>query len=91
MAHGWMDMSASFQFVVDALQGDWHVIAHDWRGFGLSERTGAGHLLVPRLLADLEACSSIIRRMRRSTCSGTAWAATSSACMRACVRSASRA
>ena len=29
MAHGWMDVSASFQFVVDALAGDWHVIAHD--------------------------------------------------------------
>ena len=38
MSHGWMDMSASFQFVVDHLQGDWHVIANDWRGFGLSER-----------------------------------------------------
>ncbi|HZH05257.1 MAG TPA: alpha/beta hydrolase [Lautropia sp.] len=37
MLHGWMDVSASFQFVVDALEGDWNVVAPDWRGFGLSE------------------------------------------------------
>ena len=55
MAHGWMDMSASFQFVVDALQGDWHVIAHDWRGFGLSERSGNDTYWFPDYFADLEA------------------------------------
>ena len=32
-----MDVSASFQFVVDALAGGWRVVAPDWRGFGLSE------------------------------------------------------
>lgn len=37
LLHGWMDVSASFQFVVDALQAQWRVIAPDWRGFGLSE------------------------------------------------------
>ena len=41
MLHGWMDVAASFQFVVDALdaQGDGmrHVVACDWRGFGLTE------------------------------------------------------
>ena len=37
LLHGWMDVSASFQFVVDALQETWRVIAPDWRGFGLSE------------------------------------------------------
>ena len=37
LLHGWMDVSASFQFVVDALQGHWRVIAPDWRGFGLTE------------------------------------------------------
>ncbi len=36
MLHGWMDVSASFQFVADALGPEWHVIAPDWRGFGLS-------------------------------------------------------
>lgn len=35
--HGWMDSSATFQFVVDALQQEWHVIAPDWRGYGQSE------------------------------------------------------
>ncbi|NMG75678.1 alpha/beta fold hydrolase [Aromatoleum diolicum] len=35
--HGWMDTSATFQFVVDALKQDWHVIAPDWRGYGESE------------------------------------------------------
>ena len=54
MLHGWMDVSASFQFVVDCLQGDWHVIAPDWRGFGLSERTSADTYWFPDYLADLE-------------------------------------
>jgi pimeloyl-ACP methyl ester carboxylesterase len=54
MVHGWMDVAASFQFVVDCLQGDWHVIAPDWRGFGLSERTGSDTYWFPDYLADLE-------------------------------------
>ena len=37
LMHGWMDVAASFQFVVDALAQDRHVIAADWRGFGGSE------------------------------------------------------
>ena len=37
LLHGWCDVSASFQFVVDALERDWRVLAPDWRGFGLSE------------------------------------------------------
>ena len=55
MAHGWMDMSASFQFVVDALEGDRHVIAPDWRGFGLSERSGGDTYWFPDYFADLDA------------------------------------
>jgi pimeloyl-ACP methyl ester carboxylesterase len=55
MLHGWMDVSASFQFVVDALQRDWHVIAPDWRGFGLSARSGADTYWFPDYLADLDA------------------------------------
>jgi pimeloyl-ACP methyl ester carboxylesterase len=35
--HGRMDSSATFQFVVDALQQSWHIIAPDWRGYGASE------------------------------------------------------
>ncbi|MBW4048964.1 MAG: alpha/beta hydrolase [Proteobacteria bacterium] len=37
LLHGWMDVSASFQFIVDHLSGDWNVIALDWPGFGLSD------------------------------------------------------
>lgn len=55
MLHGWMDMSASFQFMVDCLQQDWHVIAPDWRGFGLTERTSADTYWFPDYLADLDA------------------------------------
>ena len=54
MVHGWMDVAASFQFVVDCLQGDWHVIAPDWRGFGLSERTHSDTYYVPDYVADLD-------------------------------------
>jgi pimeloyl-ACP methyl ester carboxylesterase len=55
MLHGWMDVAASFQFVVDCLERDWHVIAPDWRGFGLTERSGADTYWFPDYLADLEA------------------------------------
>lgn len=37
LLHGWMDVSASFQFMVDALKGEWDVYAPDWRGYGLTE------------------------------------------------------
>src|SRR5437868_6898603 len=43
MMHGWMDVGASFQFLVDALQRDWQVVAPDWRGFGLSEWSAASY------------------------------------------------
>lgn len=55
MLHGWMDMSASFQFVVDCLPEDWHVIAPDWRGFGLSEKSGADSYWFLDYLGDLDA------------------------------------
>ena len=53
MLHGWMDVSASFQFTVDALANDWYVLAPDWRGFGLSEWANAGYWF-PDYVADLE-------------------------------------
>ena len=55
MLHGWMDVSASFQFLVDAMRGRWRVIAPDWRGFGLSEWTKGGAYWFPDYFADLEA------------------------------------
>lgn len=54
MLHGWMDVSASFQFVVDALDRGWRVVAPDWRGFGLSERAPGDCYWYPDYLADLE-------------------------------------
>jgi pimeloyl-ACP methyl ester carboxylesterase len=54
MVHGWMDVAASFQFVVDCLAGDWHVIAPDWRGFGLSERSHSDTYWFPDYVADLD-------------------------------------
>lgn len=54
MLHGWMDVSASFQFVVDCLQREWRVIAPDWRGFGLTERAKADCYWFPDYLADLD-------------------------------------
>jgi len=35
--HGWMDSSATFQFIVEALKKSWRIIAPDWRGYGQSE------------------------------------------------------
>lgn len=52
--HGWMDSSATFQFVVDALHGDWQIIAPDWRGYGASEWLGRPYWF-PDYYADLDA------------------------------------
>ncbi|KAF3998272.1 alpha/beta fold hydrolase [Glaciimonas immobilis] len=54
MLHGWMDVSASFQFVVDELAQDWQIIAPDWRGFGLTQRSPAEVYWFPDYLADLD-------------------------------------
>jgi pimeloyl-ACP methyl ester carboxylesterase len=54
LLHGWMDVSASFQFLVDALTSEWCVLAPDWRGFGDSGRSPGGYLFAD-YLADLEA------------------------------------
>lgn len=55
LLHGWMDVSASFQFLVDQLPEDWSCFAPDWRGFGLSERSGADTYWFADYLADLDA------------------------------------
>lgn len=54
MLHGWMDVGASFQFVVDALNSERPVIAPDWRGFGLTDSRGADNFWFPDYLADLD-------------------------------------
>ncbi len=60
MTHGWMDIGASFQFVVDALaalEGDARCIAApDWRGFGGSTMpAGTDSYWFPDYLGDLDA------------------------------------
>jgi pimeloyl-ACP methyl ester carboxylesterase len=54
MVHGWMDVAASWQFVVDAFAGDPWVIAPDWRGYGLTESPPADNYWFPDYLADLD-------------------------------------
>jgi pimeloyl-ACP methyl ester carboxylesterase len=54
MVHGWMDVAASYQFVVDALADDHYVIAPDWRGYGLTDAGGADNFWFPDYLADLD-------------------------------------
>lgn len=51
--HGWGDVGSTFQFVVDALVGDWHVVAPDWRGFGRSTCRSVAYWF-PDYLADLD-------------------------------------
>jgi len=54
LLHGWMDVSASFQFLVDALRSDWDVYAPDWRGYGLTAWGKADCYWLPDYLADLD-------------------------------------
>jgi pimeloyl-ACP methyl ester carboxylesterase len=54
LLHGWMDVSASFQFVVDSLGGDWDVYAPDWRGYGLTAWGKSDSYWFPDYLADLD-------------------------------------
>ena len=58
MLHGWMDVGASFQFVVDALAeregAQRWIAAPDWRGFGRS-RSAADAYWFPDYLGDLDA------------------------------------
>ena len=54
LLHGWMDVSASFQFVVDELKRDWNIIAPDWRGFGPSQWLNRPYFFAEHL-GDMEA------------------------------------
>ncbi|HVP09030.1 MAG TPA: alpha/beta hydrolase [Burkholderiales bacterium] len=54
LLHGWMDVSASFQFLVDALREEWDVYAPDWRGYGLTAWSGADNYWFPDYIADLD-------------------------------------
>lgn len=54
MLHGWMDVAASFQFLVDALARAWCVIAPDLRGFGRSAWSTHGYWFAD-YIADFDA------------------------------------
>lgn len=57
LVHGWMDVAASWQFVVDAMQEQRHIVAPDWRGFGDTRFEGAApdSYWFPDYLGDLDA------------------------------------
>ncbi len=54
LLHGWMDVGASFQFLVDALAQEWYTIAPDLRGYGRTAWQPQGYWF-PDYVADLEA------------------------------------
>lgn len=59
LVHGWMDVAASWQFMVDALPPGFvagrRILAPDWRGFGLTDPPAGGdHYGFPDYLADLD-------------------------------------
>lgn len=54
LLHGWMDVGASYQFMVDALRQERRIIAPDWRGFGLSSGAPVDHYFFADYLADLD-------------------------------------
>ncbi len=64
LLHGWMDVAASFQFMVDALAGRWHVIAPDWQGFGRTAWRADGYWYLD-YVADLDT-------LLRTLCAGRA-------------------
>ncbi|WP_029921840.1 alpha/beta fold hydrolase [Nevskia soli] len=54
ITHGWLDVSATFQPLVEPLLQRWQVLMPDWRGFGYSEWPQDGYWFYD-YVADLEA------------------------------------
>jgi pimeloyl-ACP methyl ester carboxylesterase len=58
LVHGWMDVAASYQFMVDAFSEAFAkgrtIIAPDWRGFGQTGSGQADNFWFPDYLADLD-------------------------------------
>ena len=69
LLHGWMDVSASFQFLVDCFRQKWYVIAPDWRGFGLTEWAHEGYWF-PDYYADLDALLDVYQPESAATLVG---------------------
>jgi pimeloyl-ACP methyl ester carboxylesterase len=55
LLHGWMDVAASFQFMVDAMADDRLVIAADWRGYGMTTSPPVDSYWFADYLGDLDA------------------------------------
>jgi pimeloyl-ACP methyl ester carboxylesterase len=55
LMHGWADVAASYQFMVDALTEPRFIVAADWRGFGKSENAGSDSYWFADYLGDLDA------------------------------------
>jgi pimeloyl-ACP methyl ester carboxylesterase len=51
--HGFADCGSTFQFVVDAFESEWHVVAPDWRGMG-DTQIDSDAFWFPDYLADLD-------------------------------------
>ncbi len=64
LAHGWMDVAASWQFMVDALSEAFvqrrRIIAFDWRGYGLTETPPTDSYWFPDYLGDLDALLDVL-------------------------------
>lgn len=72
LLHGWMDVAASWQFVVDALASPRLCVAPDWRGFGLTQSAAlppqhqpppyglADHYVFADYLGDLDALIALV-------------------------------
>lgn len=58
LAHGWMDVAASWQFMVDAFTPDFfqqrRILAADWRGYGLTQGPAFDSYWLPDYLGDLD-------------------------------------
>ena len=58
LVHGWMDVAASYQFLVDSLSVAFfekrHIIAPDWRGYGLTTSAPVDNYWFPDYMADLD-------------------------------------
>ena len=64
LAHGWMDVAASWQFMVDAFSQTFarqrRIIAFDWRGYGLTESPATDSYWFPDYLGDLDALLDVL-------------------------------
>ncbi len=64
LVHGWMDVGASYQFMVDALSADFvrdrRIVAIDWRGYGLTDTPPTDSYWFPDYLGDLDALLDVL-------------------------------